>query len=62
MNRLLPGITAERVPTSRLTMAGLSVTGRTGPAVLFVHGNGSVTTSDGSCAAGSGDNPTRCRA
>src|SRR6201986_133043 len=39
MQTLLPGITAERVPTSRLTMAVLSVAGRTGPAVLFVHGN-----------------------
>ena len=39
MNTLLPGITAERMPTSRLTVAVLSVAGRTGPAVLFVHGN-----------------------
>jgi len=39
MQTLLPGITLERVPTSRLTVAVLSVTGRTGPAVLFVHGN-----------------------
>src|SRR6201999_3277810 len=39
MQTLLPGITAERVPTSRLTMAVLSVAGRTGPPVLFVHGN-----------------------
>jgi pimeloyl-ACP methyl ester carboxylesterase len=39
METLLPGITLERVPTSRLTVAVLSVTGRTGPAVLFVHGN-----------------------
>src|SRR6516225_357750 len=39
MQTLLPGITAERVPTRRLTTAVLSVTGRTGPAVLFVHGN-----------------------
>jgi hypothetical protein len=30
MHRLLPAITAERVPTSRLTTAVLSVTGRTG--------------------------------
>jgi pimeloyl-ACP methyl ester carboxylesterase len=39
---LLPGITAERVPTSRLTVGVLSVAGRRledGPAVLFVHGN-----------------------
>ena len=36
---LLPGITAERVPTSRLTMAVLSATGRAGHPVLFVHGN-----------------------
>jgi pimeloyl-ACP methyl ester carboxylesterase len=39
MDTLLPGISAERVPTSRLTVNVLSVTGRTGPAVLFVHGN-----------------------
>jgi hypothetical protein len=40
METLLPGIALERVPTSRLTVGVLSVTGRTGPAVLFVHGNG----------------------
>ena len=39
MQTLLPGITAERVPTRRLTTAVLSVTGRTGHPVLFVHGN-----------------------
>ena len=39
MDTLLPGITVERTPTSRLTVAVLSVTGRSGPAVLFVHGN-----------------------
>ena len=39
MQTLLPGIAAERVPTSRLTAAVLSVTGRTGDPVLFVHGN-----------------------
>jgi pimeloyl-ACP methyl ester carboxylesterase len=39
MQTLLPGITAERVPTSRLTTAVLSVTGRIGDPVLFVHGN-----------------------
>src|SRR5262252_8972691 len=39
METLLPGVTAERVPTGRLTVAMLSVTGRDGPAVLFVHGN-----------------------
>jgi pimeloyl-ACP methyl ester carboxylesterase len=39
MDTLLPGITAERVPTGRLTVNVLSVGGRTGPAVLFVHGN-----------------------
>jgi pimeloyl-ACP methyl ester carboxylesterase len=39
MQTLLPGITAERVPTSRLTTAVLAVTGRTGAPVLFVHGN-----------------------
>ncbi len=41
METLLPGITLERVPTSRLTTAVLSVAGRAGPAVLFVHGIGS---------------------
>ena len=39
MDTLLPGITLDQVPTSRLTTAVLSVPGRTGPAVLFVHGN-----------------------
>src|ERR1700753_4271165 len=39
MQTLLPGITAERLPASRLTTAVLSVTGRTGQPVLFVHGN-----------------------
>ena len=39
MDKLLPGIVAERIPTDRLTVAVLSVSGRTGPAVLFVHGN-----------------------
>jgi pimeloyl-ACP methyl ester carboxylesterase len=39
MRTLLPGITQERVLTSRLTTAVLSATGRTGPPVLFVHGN-----------------------
>src|ERR1700753_3765842 len=39
MQTWLPGITAERVPASRLTTAVLSVTGRTGQPVLFVHGN-----------------------
>jgi pimeloyl-ACP methyl ester carboxylesterase len=39
MQTLLPGITAERVPTSRLTTAVLSVSERTGDPVLFVHGN-----------------------
>ena len=39
MDTLLPGITAERVPTSRLTVNVLSMAGRTGPPVLFVHGN-----------------------
>ena len=39
METLLPGVTAERVPAGRLTVAVLSVTGRDGPAVLFVHGN-----------------------
>jgi pimeloyl-ACP methyl ester carboxylesterase len=39
METLLPGITAERVPTSRLTMAMLSGPTRSGEPVLFVHGN-----------------------
>ena len=39
MRTLLPGITAERLPTSGLTMGVLSATGRTGQPVLFVHGN-----------------------
>lgn len=39
MDTLLPGISAERVPTSRLTVNVLSVPGRTGRPVLFVHGN-----------------------
>ena len=40
MDTLLPGITAERVPTSRLTVNVLAMAGRTpGPTVLFVHGN-----------------------
>jgi len=39
METLLPGITAERVPASRLTVAVLSVAGRTGEPVVFVHGN-----------------------
>ena len=32
METLLPGITAERMPASRLTVAVLSVTDRPGPA------------------------------
>src|SRR6201997_4942077 len=39
MQTLLPGIAAERVPTSRLNIAVLSATGRGGEPVLFVHGN-----------------------
>ncbi len=41
MDTLLPGITAERVPTSRLTVNILAVAGRPAEAtaVLFVHGN-----------------------
>jgi pimeloyl-ACP methyl ester carboxylesterase len=39
MDTLLPGIVAQRIPTSRPTVNVLSVAGRTGPAVLFVHGN-----------------------
>jgi pimeloyl-ACP methyl ester carboxylesterase len=39
MDKLLPGITGEHMPTSRLTVAVLSAGGRSGPAVMFVHGN-----------------------
>jgi len=41
MDTLLPGITAERMPTSRLTVNVLSVAGRSQGAtpVLFVQGN-----------------------
>lgn len=39
MDTLLSGITAERVPASRLNVNVLSAAGRSGPAVLFVHGN-----------------------
>jgi hypothetical protein len=39
METLLPGVTSERVATGRLGMALLSVAGRTGEPVLFVHGN-----------------------
>ena len=65
---LLPGITAERVPTGRLTMAVLSATGRAGQPVLFVHGNVSSSLAqtrallDGYAAAGARYAPTmRCR-
>jgi len=43
MDTLLPGISAERVPTSRLTVNVLSVPGRTCPPVVFVHGNVSAS-------------------
>ena len=39
MDTLLPGIRAERMPTNRLTVNVLAIPDRTGPAVLFVHGN-----------------------
>ncbi|HEY6493998.1 MAG TPA: alpha/beta hydrolase [Trebonia sp.] len=39
MQTLIPGITAERIPTRRLTTAVLSADGRAGQPVLFVHGN-----------------------
>ena len=39
METLLPGVSAERVPTSRLTTSLLAVAGRDGTPVLFVHGN-----------------------
>lgn len=37
MDTVLPGISAERVPTGRLAVNVLSVPGRTGPPVLFVQ-------------------------
>ncbi|HEY6500802.1 MAG TPA: alpha/beta hydrolase [Streptosporangiaceae bacterium] len=39
METLLPGISARRVPTGRLTVGVLEADGRTGSPVLFVHGN-----------------------
>ncbi|WP_200834381.1 alpha/beta fold hydrolase [Amycolatopsis alkalitolerans] len=39
MATLLPGVTARRVPTERLTVNVLEPVGRTGTPVLFVHGN-----------------------
>jgi pimeloyl-ACP methyl ester carboxylesterase len=36
---LLPGLTARRVPTKRLTVNVLEVDGAAGEPVLFVHGN-----------------------
>ncbi|GFJ81815.1 alpha/beta hydrolase [Phytohabitans houttuyneae] len=36
---MLPGLSARRVPTARLIVNLLAVDGRTGPPVLFVHGN-----------------------
>jgi hypothetical protein len=36
---LLPGISARRVPTARLTRNVLEVAGARGTPVLFVHGN-----------------------
>ena len=39
MDTLLPGIRAERMPANRLTVNVLAIPDRTGPAVLFVHGN-----------------------
>jgi pimeloyl-ACP methyl ester carboxylesterase len=39
MEKLLPGIRSERLATGRLKAGVLSVAGRGGPAVLFVHGN-----------------------
>jgi len=46
MDTLLPGISAERVPTSRLTVNVLSVPGRTGPPVLWLRGTDDVIVSD----------------
>lgn len=39
MSTVLPGLSARRVPTERLTVNVLEVDGRTGPPVAFVHGN-----------------------
>jgi pimeloyl-ACP methyl ester carboxylesterase len=39
MTTLLPGVTARRIDTKRLTVGVLEVEGRTGAPVLFVHGN-----------------------
>lgn len=39
MTLLLDGITARAVPTDRLTVNVLEAEGRSGPAVVFVHGN-----------------------
>ncbi|GAB3511343.1 alpha/beta fold hydrolase [Phytohabitans suffuscus] len=39
MSTVLPGLTARRVPTAGLTVNVLEVDGRSGPPVLFVHGN-----------------------
>jgi pimeloyl-ACP methyl ester carboxylesterase len=39
MDTLLPGITAGRLRTTRLTVAVLSIADRSGQAVLFAHGN-----------------------
>src|SRR5215831_12718581 len=40
METLLPGVTAERVPTGRLTVAVLSVTGRYRPLAIDLRGFG----------------------
>lgn len=39
MSTVLPGLSAQRIPTERLTVNVITVDGRTGPPVLFVHGN-----------------------
>jgi hypothetical protein len=39
MTTLLPGVTACRIGTKRLTANVLEADGRTGAPVLFVHGN-----------------------
>ena len=46
MDTLLPGITREWVPTSRLTTAVLSVADRPGPPVLWLRGADDVIVSD----------------
>jgi pimeloyl-ACP methyl ester carboxylesterase len=39
VNTLLAGVSSRRIPTSRLTVNVVELTGRTGIPVVFVHGN-----------------------